>query len=591
MDASAVARGTAISTNFKDLRGGNVQFLPQKIVVLAQGATASTYAATKRPTPSELDTANTYGFGSYVDLMVGQLFPLNGDGVGTIPVTVIPLLDAAASVAAAGTITPSGTATASGTRRVRVAGIESLDIVIPSGASNATRDCAAIGDAISAVLRMPVNVGYTYGTVTSTPGTNTGTGTNTALTVTGTPRPGSWTLKCTAAVANGGTFSLTDPKGTIVSTTLVMTPGVGLATVFNVAGLQFTITDGATDFAVNDSFTITVPATAVTLTAKWKGLTGNDILLEVINDPGNGTVLTVTGMTGGLVNPSAATVTTALAQIGANDWQTIVLHPYAGDSSILDAISTWGEGRWNELVRKPAVAFSATTSTDEVNTAAGADLRRTDRTNVLLTAPGSPNLPGVIAARQVARIAVVANNNPPMDYGNQQVTGIVPGLDSVQWAYNTRDDAVKHGVSTTEVKDGVVTIGDVVTYYHPTGDNLPAYRYVCDIVKVQNVIYNVDSIFADPSWAAAPMIPDDQPTVNVAAKKPSMAKAAINGMIDNLGLQAILSDPKTAKAQTTAAIDPANPKRLNVSATVQIAGNTDVKAITLNWAFYFGKTA
>ena len=140
--------------------------------------------------------------------------------------------------------------------------------------------------------------------------------------------------------------------------------------------------------------------------------------------------------------------------------------------------------------------------------------RKTDRTNSVVTAPGSVEFPFVVAARHVARIAVVANNNPPTDYCAQALTQLVPGDDSVQWNYPQQDQAVKAGVSTSEVVDSEIRILDVVTMYHPTGETQPAYRHVVDIVKLQNIIFNISLEFSKKEWASAPLIPDDQPTTN-----------------------------------------------------------------------------
>lgn len=97
--------------------------------------------------------------------------------------------------------------------------------------------------------------------VTASAVTGTGDGTVTLATVAAgrvIPIVGDYVLTCTAAVTNGGVFNLVDPNGAIVATGLTMTAGAGAATVFEVAGLQFTVTDGATDFAVADFFTLTV---------------------------------------------------------------------------------------------------------------------------------------------------------------------------------------------------------------------------------------------------------------------------------------------------------------------------------------------
>jgi len=489
VDASAVARVVGIKTQFKDLRGGGILFLPQRIAVVGQGNTSAVYDTTKRQVTSATEAASLYGYGSPIHLAVRQLFPTNGDGVGTIPVTVYPLEDDGSGVAAAGDITPSGVSSGTASFRVRVNEIDSEDFVVSDG--DAVADItAAITAAINAVLEMPV-----------------------------------------------------------------------------------TATDNTTD---------------VGLTAKWKGTSGNDLTVEVIatSEDTTGVSYAITQPTGGLVNPD---VDTALSQVG-NVWETMVLNCLdIADTTALDAYQTFGDGRWGALVRKPLVVFTGNTATTVTAATTVSDARKTDRVNSQLVAPGSGELPLVVAARQLARIAKVANNNPPQDYGSQAATGLEPGADGDQWTYADRDSAVKKGSSTVEVKDGVVNISDVVTFYHPSGDPIPAYRYVVDIVKLQNIIFNLDLIFAVPEWDGAPLIPDDQPTVNRSAKKPKAAVAAVCAMLDSLGLNAIISAPETAKENTFAAINEQNPKRLDVATTVQLSGNTNIISVDLNFGFYFGQ--
>jgi phage tail sheath gpL-like len=490
VDQSAVARVLGIKTTFKDLRAGNILFLPQRIAVIGQGASASTYSTDKTQYTSAFDVGSAYGFGSPLHLAAKQLFPENGDGVGTIPVTFYPLLDDGAGVAAAGDITPSGAATGSATYRLLVNNIPSEQFSVASGDTVADI-CDAITAAIVATLDLPI-----------------------------------------------------------------------LAT------------DNTTDVGV---------------TAKWGGLSGNALYLEIVatSEDNSGVTFAFTQPTGGAADPD---ISTATDQVG-NVWETMILNCFdKTNTAALDDLSTFGEGRWGALVRKPFVAFMGNTDAD-VNTAiAVPDARKTDRVNSQLVSPGSNDLPLVVAARQLARIAVRANNNPPFDYGSLPATGLTPGADGDQWTYPERDQAVKGGGSTIEVKDGVVNLADVITFYHPSGDPIPAYRYVVDIVKLQNIIFNLDLIFATAEWDGAPLIPDDQPTINRDAKKPRMAVAAVSAMLDSLALNAIISDAETAKANTQAAINDQNPKRLDLVTVVQLSGNTNVKSIDLDFGFYFGTT-
>jgi phage tail sheath gpL-like len=405
--------------------------------------------------------------------------------------------------------------------------------------------------------------------------------------VTGTPLPGAYTLTVNTVVANGGVWTLTDPNGVVISTTVTMTPGVGGATVITVGGIQFTLTDGSTDFGLGATFTITVPATKINLTAGWKGTTGNLMKIEIIG-PTVGVVFAVTAMAGGLVDPDP---TTALGLIG-DVWEVFGLNclPIA-TTAALDAYQTFNEGRWGVTTHKPMVFFTGTVHTTVALATAVSSTRPTDRTNALLAAPGSPMLPLAVAARMLARIAVIAGSDPASDYCGLNAETIVPGDDSVQWDWPTRDQALKAGCSTSTVVDGVVKIGDVVTFYAPTGENPPAYRNVVSIVKVLNIIYNHGLIFAAPGWRRAPLIPDGQATTNPNARRPSSAKAEIAGLADQLALAAIISDPAFTKKSITAAIDGTNPNRINVGGTFKLSGNTKIKAVNLFFGFNYGQPA
>lgn len=588
IDASAVARVLGIDVQYQDMRGGKTLFLPQRIAVFAQGSGRANYTGEKWTATSAGAAGSRYGFGSPIHLILRELMPANGDGVGTIPVDVYPLEEPDEGTAAMGIIVPSGTATRAASYRIRVNGILSESFVIPKGAVNVSQVNASIGAAINAVLEMPVEALHSYGTVTATPGDNEGNGTVTVLSVQGAPVPGAWTLELKTAVANGGVFKLTNPLGTIVSESITMTPGAGNATVINVADLRFTLTDGTTDFALGDKFTITVPATDTVLVAKWSGTTGNAIKFEVVGES-VGVEFDITQPAGGLGVPD---ITEALARVGSL-WVSLAINGAAPieDTDILDEFQTWGEGRWGELNHRPLVVFTGVThETVEAATAVSSQ-RASDRINGQLVAPGSPNLPFVVAARQLARIAKVANNDPARDYGGQRATGLIPGADGAQWNYSQQDLAVKAGSSTTEVRDGVVTIGDVVTFYRPTGEEPPAYRFVKNIVRLQTCIYNVDLAFASQEWDGAPLIPDDQPTVSASARKPSAAKARAAAIVQGLGDNAIISDPKRSQENIVAEISDQNPDRLDIEIPVQLSGNTNVKSVLLKFGFYYGTPA
>lgn len=325
--------------------------------------------------------------------------------------------------------------------------------------------------------------------------------------------------------------------------------------------------------------------TDVGIAAKWQGASGDDIYIEVDGPTDLGVSFAYTQPTGGGANP---TLTALIAQVGSV-WENFIVNCLEStDTTTLGAFQVWGEGRWQSDVRKPALVVNGSAETTVATAITVPDARSTDRVNVQITAPGCENMPCQIAARAVARMAKLAAITPPHDYGGRDLDTLTPGTDAQQWTISQKDTALKGGASTTDVIDSVVSMSDTVTYYHPSGDPLPAFRYCVDHVKLWQVLYNLDLIFSAAAWNGAPLVPDDQPVTEPTAKKPKTAKAAAAAMVDALALKAVLSAPATTKPLIEAGINDSNPKRLDLVVPVYLSGNTNQKSIDLQFAFYFG---
>ena len=322
--------------------------------------------------------------------------------------------------------------------------------------------------------------------------------------------------------------------------------------------------------------------TKCTITSSWKGASANALSLSVIGDMDAGVVFGITQPTGGAINPP---IGGALALFGTR-WETLVLNQMEfDDTTTLDALQTAGESRWDELVKMPFVAFTGNTQPSVLTATSVSSVRRTDRVNAYLTAPGAAELPFVVAAAQLAKVARTANSNPATGYGAIPVPSLTPGSDSVQWTQPQRNAAKAAGCSTSVVVDGEVQVNDVVTFYRPTGEDPPAYREVVQIVKLMNAVNVINTRFSRREWAAAPLLPDRAVTTNPNARKPKSAKAAIYSDLIGLQSAAIITDAKAAmKATTVVAVG----DRLDIDVPFNVSGNTHVKAITLHWGFDFG---
>ena len=371
--------------------------------------------------------------------------------------------------------------------------------------------------------------------------------------------------------------------------------GTGVVYVGGISTVQFTIPTGtaaddvlaliktAVDSVLEmPTLTGTVLAGALPLTAKWDGESGNDISIDVSDLDIAGLTFATTPMATGAANPD---VDDALNLI-VNVWETMILNCMNyDDTTTLDKFQTWGEGRWDPLVKKPALVASGSVANFATRTAI-TDARKTDRINFLIQSTGSRELPWVIAARGLAKdIAPTANDNPARNYIGK-LTLLETGADSVQESYTTRNNAIKLGSSTNIKAGSIAELSDIVTFYHPDGEPIPAYRYVVDVVKLQNVIYNCELIFASDEWKGAPLLPDGTPTTNPTAKQPKNAKTALSNLADSLADNAIIAEPAFTKKNLTAAIDGGNPKRLNWTFPIKLSGNAEVIDGSILFGFF-----
>jgi hypothetical protein len=138
-------------------------------------------------------------------------------------------------------------------------------------------------------------------------GNTSGSGTCTAAAVVHAggviPIVGAYNLECITKVANGGIFKLVDPNGALVADNLQMTVGATAATVFEVGGMTFTLTD-ATDFEVGDKFSLTVSADYDLVPFARDGVGGACIPCAVLTNPlsaGSGADYPIRALVGGQV--------------------------------------------------------------------------------------------------------------------------------------------------------------------------------------------------------------------------------------------------------------------------------------------------
>jgi phage tail sheath gpL-like len=324
-----------------------------------------------------------------------------------------------------------------------------------------------------------------------------------------------------------------------------------------------------------------VTGESLPLTAKWSGDIGNMIKIEIeANAPG--IIFDTQNMTGGALDP---VVSPALEKIGIA-WETFILNTFSyKNTSRLDIYQKFVEGRWGALEKKPCITAHGCTDDLETRTAITGP-RENDAANFLIVSVGSRELPFVIAAKGLMDIVTTANNNPAQNYKGR-LTGLHCGADDIQETTSMRNASIMAGSSNNVKSGNVAELNDIVTFYHPASEGkYPSKRYVVDIVKLMNIIYNVRLVMEQDSMKGAPLVPDADIVSNPAAVQPKMVKTMFINLADSLALAAIICDAKFTKKNLTVKIDGENPKRLNTTFPSKLSGNIEVSNNDVYFGFY-----
>lgn len=191
---------------------------------------------------------------------------------------------------------------------------------------------------------------------------------------------------------------------------------------------------------------------AVKLTAKHKGLIGNDIDLRINLYPleeklPNGIQLNITGFAGGLLNPD---LEPALASLGDLQFDAIVM-PYT-DASSLKLMEDELQSRWGAMRAIDGLVFVASTKNfNELNNLGNS---RNSPFSVITGLPYSPSNPFAIAAAVAGQAAFAAQNDPARPFQTLELTGILPPQQKHQLLETERNILLFNGISTCRVGAG-----------------------------------------------------------------------------------------------------------------------------------------
>jgi hypothetical protein len=182
-----------------------------------------------------------------------------------------------------------------------------------------------------------------------------------------------------------------------------------------------------------------------------------------------------------------------------------------------------------------------------------------------------------------------------IDFGNlrrdDSVNVIIAGDygDLRPLSYNERDLLLKSGISNLEPKTiGGYKIGDLVTLYHPQGQQNPLFRYDRDITLVGNIGYDLKTVFNNSDeWKSIIIVSDTITTDNDSARSVKDIKATLDTRLRLYGKNAWIADVDTAINNSTVQIDNLNPNRFNINPSFELSGVGRIFDIVNFVGFYF----
>lgn len=230
--------------------------------------------------------------------------------------------------------------------------------------------------------------------------------------------------------------------------------------------------------------TATVAVNVVTLTCKWKGLTGNDItVLDSFRGAAggeslpSGVSLVYSGsglLAGGTTNPVLTPIITAMG----DDAYDFVIHPYT-DSASLDAFNVeFGDasGRWSWNRQVYGHCYTALRGTVSTLTTAGG-LRNDPHQTIAAIDADCPHPNWEYAAAYGARNAVFIAADPARPTQTGELTGLLAPRAGKKFIWTERNSLLSFGIATSMVNSGVIQVERAITTYQKNsfGQADPSY--------------------------------------------------------------------------------------------------------------------
>lgn len=229
----------------------------------------------------------------------------------------------------------------------------------------------------------------------------------------------------------------------------------------------------------------------VNVTAKWKGLTGNDIDLRYNYYAGEqlppGVTITYTGMANGSGAPDMAALIAAMP----DEWYNHIMMAF-NDTASLNTLRDELLTRWGPLKMTEAIAYTAFRGTYGETITFGEA-----RNDYLITCMGTSKAPHAAwewAASYCGEAAYSLAIDPSRPLQTLVLPGILPPAKADRFAYDERENLLKSGIATYQVQPGDnVAIEREVSMYQKNayGDPDPSYLDITTPATLGKMRYDI----------------------------------------------------------------------------------------------------
>ncbi len=308
----------------------------------------------------------------------------------------------------------------------------------------------------------------------------------------------------------------------------------------------------------------------VTLTCKWKGATGNDIMVldsyrgfaggETLP---TGITLAYVAMASGATNPLLAPAITAMGDIEYD----YVIHPYT-DSTSMDTIATEMNdltGRWCWARQIYGHVYTALRGTLSTLQAAGA--LRNDQHNTIAGFEMDVCDPcWEYAAAYGARNAVFLNADVARPTQTGQLVGILCARPGKRFLLTERQTLLTNGIATSFVSSGTACIERAITTYQKNafGQSDPSYLDSETMHQSSEVIRRLRSIVTS-KYARHKLAADGTRFgPGQAIVTPSVMRGELVAEYGRMELDGLVENGKLFAQYLIVEIDANNPNRMNV---------------------------